>query len=110
MMSTLCLGLQLSGNDAPFLVSSTVTLSCTSDLEPVIIEWLYSDIVVSNSSSSVAELTFDPVSDDLHGRVYICRVTSPYGVQLGSTTISVLGMRILHFSNLGQFTLHKGYR
>lgn len=26
-------------------------------------------------------MTFDPVPDSIHGNIYVCQVTSPYGVQ-----------------------------
>ena len=67
-----------------FFVGTFSYLSCTTDLHVTSIEWWLNNELVSSTTSSTDDelvLTFDPVPDSIHGNIYLCRVTSPYGVQ-----------------------------
>ena len=57
-------------------VGQTATLTCSSDFSGATIEWV--DLMGGTMSTmdDEVELTFDPVTDDLHGAVLTCMVTA----------------------------------
>lgn len=66
-----------------FILGQSASLTCASDLHVVSIEWstpagsrVPSEPVAADGAS---QLEFATVSEDLNGRVYVCRVTTPYG-------------------------------
>ena len=63
-------------------------------------EWLYNGEVVVNSTGQQANLTFDPVEDDIHNRVYTCRANASDVSFTSSITISVQG-KTLHRGHVG---------
>ena len=63
------------------IVGRASTLTCSSDLDVTMTEWLYNGGVVQSSTGPQAQLLFNPVNDTIHNRQYTCRVTSPYGFQ-----------------------------
>ena len=87
----LWLGLRIIGVDGPLTLGANATLNCTSNLPIMMAEWLYSGIVIVTSFDADALLEIPAVNDSLHGREYVCRVKTPYGVQLKNTTIVVSG-------------------
>lgn len=86
------LGIQITGNEGPLTVGSTVQVTCSSDLVILMAEWLYDDMVIAQSVASEAILTIPAVNDSLHNRQYKCRVTTPYGIEEANTTISTTGI------------------
>jgi len=84
----------ITGSDIPLTVGDNATLTCSSDLDVNMVEWLYNGQVVVSSSGPQADLMFTPVNDSIHNTQYICRVTSPYGVQEYSSSISVTGKQL----------------
>ena len=86
----LLLGLQVTMPNV-LIVGTVATLNCSSDLDVTMTEWLYNEGVVQSSTSSQAQLVFNPVNDTIHNRQYTCRVTSPYGVQQQTITVTVEG-------------------
>jgi len=66
-------------------------VNCSSDLDVISIEWLYNRRVISQVTGNVLQLIFNPVSDTIHNRQYICRVTSPYGIQEKTIRIIATG-------------------
>lgn len=72
-------------------MGSTATLTCSSDLDAVSVEWLHNGEVLVNSTSQEAQLFFDPVNDNVHGQEYSCRVNSRYGILEDYTTATVYG-------------------
>lgn len=54
-------------------------------------EWLHDEVVIAESEGSAAVLVVSAVDDSLHAREYMCRITTPYGVQEANTTITVTG-------------------
>jgi len=84
----------ITGNEIPLPVGDNATLTCSSDLDVNMVEWLYNGQVVVSSSGPQADLVFTPVNDSIHNTQYICRVTSPYGVQEYSSLIRVTGKQL----------------
>ena len=58
-------------------------------------EWLYNGEVVVDSTGQQANLTFDPVEDDIHNRVYTCRANASDVSFTSSINITVQG-KTLH--------------
>ena len=76
-----------------FSVGSTTSVSCRSDSQPLRMEWLNDDYEVvasvNGSSSRSLNLTFDPVNDTVHGKVYICKVEIRNETSTNNEQISV---------------------
>lgn len=85
-------GLQITGNEAPSTVGTSLQLNCSSDLDFVMAEWLYNDVVIAQSTARDAVLVIPAVNDSLHNRQYKCRITYPFGVQERNTTVIVTGL------------------
>ena len=79
----------------PLIVGEQATLTCTcaSHLNVTRIEWEYNGVSVAvNVTGVTVELTFDPVNDSIHDRLYICRVITTAGRVLSdSVTVTVSG-------------------
>ena len=73
------------------IVGRTSTLTCSSDLDVTMTEWLYNVGVVQSSTGPQTQLLFNPVNDTIHNRLYTCQVTSPYGVQQQTIIITAEG-------------------
>lgn len=84
-------GVLIEGNSFPWSVGSTATLSCSSDLDVVSIDWLHNGEVVAHSTSEPAQLLFNPVNDSIHDREYSCMVNTFYGVLEEHTDVTVNG-------------------
>ena len=58
-------------------MGSNDSITCRSDTDTERMEWLTQEgtVIVSESNVTQLNLTFTPVSDSIHGQVYICRVT-----------------------------------
>ena len=74
-------GLSISRTDSVFVVGEERSMTCSSDLDAISVEWLYNHQVVSYSTASELMLVFSPVNDSIHNQEYICRVTTSYGIQ-----------------------------
>ena len=59
-----------------FYVGSSEHVTCSSGLDATSIEWLYKGTVVASSSTGSVQLTFDPVTESIHQREYICRIST----------------------------------
>ena len=77
-------GIEVTPEGDVFTLGQPASLSCTSDLRGAAVEWISlseDDItpasVTGDGGSSL--LQFASVSEDLHDRVYVCHVTTPYG-------------------------------
>lgn len=75
-------------------MGETSTLTCSSDLDVSMTEWLYNSAIAVSSTGPQAELVFNPVQDTFHNRHYTCKVTSPYGVQ-EQTVITIVEGKII---------------
>ena len=87
MCHTAPAGLQLrhSGNiitgvvPLVFIVNSAQTISCSTDLDVIRLEWTSDREIVESSSNQELDIVFDPVNDTIHNARYTCMATSPYG-------------------------------
>lgn len=80
-------------------MGSRLELNCSADLPILAAEWLHNDTVVAENVGSEAVLVIPAVNDSLHNEQYECRITTPFGVQERSTTLTVSGeeqQRIIH--------------
>ena len=64
-----------------FTVNSAQTISCSTDLDVIRLEWMRAREVVESSSNQQLDLVFDPVNDTIHNQEYTCVAISPYGSQ-----------------------------
>ena len=81
-------GVTIIGNEAPLTIGSSSQIMCSSDLNPLMIEWLHGDTVLVQAEGEHAYLTIPAVNDSLHGQEYHCKATTPYGVLEKNITIS----------------------
>ena len=76
-----------------FSVGSTTSVSCRSDSQPLRIEWLNDDnevvASVNDNSSRSLNLTFNPVNDTIHGKIYICKVEIRNETSMNNEQVSV---------------------
>ena len=81
-------------------MGSNATITCVSETDTEKMEWLRDDdvVVVLMLTARQLDLTFSPVNDSLHGKVFTCRVTrnstatrSSSGVVKQNFTMSVSG-------------------
>ena len=65
-----------------FNVGQSATVTCISDTEASMIEWLYNGMTrESATSTKQLTLSFSQVNDSIHGEVYTCRFTRMDGMQ-----------------------------
>ena len=72
-------GIDISGPEL-FIVGQSASLTCSSDLHVNRLQWLLDGVTVTSSLAAQGELPFPVVGEELHGRDYVCQVTTPYGV------------------------------
>ena len=74
-------------------VGQSVSIDCTSDLNPNNITWYKEDgtVVQRTSYGSSNRMRLNPVSTNDEGRVYRCEANSQFGSQERSITISTYG-------------------
>ena len=75
----MCLGVIIENIAETYTVGSKASITCRSDTDAERMKWLTQEgtvmhVVVSESNVTQLNLTFTPVSDSIHGQVYICRV------------------------------------
>lgn len=75
----------------PLTLGSSAQLICSSDLYIIVAEWLFDSQVIVRSEASQGNLNIPTVNDSLHNRQYVCRITTPYGVQERNITVTVTG-------------------
>ena len=103
--SVLFVGVNIEGDRPPLTVGENATIICTSDVtDTTSMEWQYNGEVVVNSAGQQANLTFDPVEDDIHNRQYTCRANASGVSFTSSITITVQG-KTLHRGHMGGFSL-----
>ncbi len=81
-----------------YTVGKTETLSCISDSDATMIEWLSggNTRVAITTTERTLNYTLDPVSDDIHETTFTCRVTRTTGVAEQSITLTLTGKLILY--------------
>ena len=91
-----------------FSFGRSATVTCISDIEASMIEWLHNGVTFESSSATSTKqlsLTFSHVNDSIHGEVYTCRVTRMSGVKAQQIfTPNVVTGKALAFNNI-HFTL-----
>ena len=82
-------GLQIQCS-SEFIVGQSVTCNCTSDLDPLFMEWYFqgNGSVLQRSRTSITI----PVTTDDEGSVYTCRATSSCGTQQKIMILNTTGM------------------
>ena len=85
-------GIQIAGSEGPLVLGSRAQFTCSSDLNILLAEWLFEGQVVVEAEASQATLIIPTVNDSLHNSLYVCRITTPYGIQERNMTITVTGM------------------
>lgn len=78
----------VTGNETPLIIGGSSQFTCSSDLNPLMIEWLHDSEVLVQTEDEYAQLTIPAVNDSLHGREYRCKITSPYGILEKNITIT----------------------
>ena len=74
-------------------VSSGITLSCSSDLYPVRIEWYRDNSLLSQTSTTSGDVAIDVISTDDEGAVYTCNAIGSRKSQERNMTLSVQGKK-----------------
>ena len=72
-------GIEIVGGDQPLIVGVTNTITCITSLDISDIVWIDGmDSIVASNSDGVQQLNlvFNPVTDSIHNRVYMCRITA----------------------------------
>ena len=61
---------------------SSVTVSCTTDLELTSLEWLYNgNPIAATAGSKELSLTLPLPDDDYTSKTFVCRATNAFGTQ-----------------------------
>ena len=64
-----------------FHVGESATATCTSDTPTTRMEWIRNGVVVASAvSTQEVVLSVSQVTDNIHGQIYVCRVTRNGGV------------------------------
>lgn len=72
-------------------VGSFITFSCSSDLDPVRIEWYRNNTLLSQRYTTSGSVTLGPISTDDEGAVFTCSAIGNYGSQERNKTLQVQG-------------------
>ena len=80
-------------------MGSTATLSCVSDSDATMIEWLIGNAQLSvTTSSRTLDYELNPVTDDLHENTLTCRVTRTARTAEQTIFLTVIGESELSLS------------
>ena len=82
------------------IVGSLITFSCSSDLDPVRIEWYRNNTLLSQRYATSDSITLGLISTDDEGAVYTCSAIGHYGSQERNKTLNVKGIILLLQWNL----------
>ena len=87
------IGLQIHGHEKTFVVGETATVTCSSDLDVLYIEWHQdkgnTSTSLVTSYKSLNKMMFRPVSAAVNDVQYTCLVMSPYGMQKRSVSFHI---------------------
>ena len=87
--------MRINGNGGPLTEGESATITCSSDLDAVSVQWLYNGQVQASSSGAQADLVFGSVPESIHNREYVCRVNTATCLAESSITVTVEGMSSL---------------
>ena len=74
-------------------VGSSITFSCSSDLDPVRIEWYRNSALLSRRYATSGSVTLGLISTDDEGAVYTCSAVGHHGSQERNKTLHVKGTK-----------------
>ena len=86
------LGSQIQCSSSEFIIGERVACSCSSHLDPMLIEWYQGSTRLSQWYYSTEARITIPVTTDDEGSVYTCLVTSSCGTQQKMVTLNTKGM------------------
>ena len=86
------LGSQIQCSSNEFIIGERVVCSCSSHLDPMLIEWYQESTRLSQWYYSTEASITIPVTTDDEGSVYTCLVTSSCGTQQKMVTLNTKGM------------------
>jgi hypothetical protein len=75
-------------------VGSMITFNCSSDLDPMRIEWYRDNSLLSQTNSTLGTVVLELISTDDEGAVYTCSAIGRHGSQERSTILEVKGMKV----------------
>ena len=87
-------GLQIQCDSSEFIVGESVECNCSSDLDPISIEWYQGSTVIQQIFDNTSASITIPVTTDSEGSVYTCLATSSCGTQEKTVTVNTIGMII----------------
>ena len=73
------------------VVGSTIIFTCSSDLDPVRVEWYRKSTLLTQTSATTGEVTIETISTYDEGAVYTCSAVSQHGSQERNVTLNVTG-------------------
>ena len=77
-------------------VGSSITYTCSSDLNPTRIEWYRNNVLLSQTYSTSGAVTLDIISTDDEGAVYTCSAIGHHGSQERNKILNVTGTCLMH--------------
>ena len=87
-------------HSSKFMVGECVECNCSSDLDPISIEWYQGSTGIQQMSDNTSASITIPVTTDDEGSIYTCLVTSSCGTQKKTLTINTKG-KIINISHYG---------
>ena len=84
-------GIAMTSSATIGTVGSSVMFSCSSDLDPVRIEWHRDNSLLSQRYVTSGSVTLGPISTDDEGAVYTCSAVGHHGSQERNKTLHVKG-------------------
>ena len=75
-------------------MGDTITITCSSDLDAIAVQWYYNSQLIVNSPGSQADLVFSPVNDSIHNTAYLCSVLTSSCSSGVATIVIVQGISI----------------
>ena len=92
ILNLLYIGLQIQCSSSEFIVGESVECSCSSDLDPISIEWYQGNTSLQQRSDNTGTNITIPVTTDSEGSVYTCLVESSCGTQQKTVTLNTTGV------------------
>ena len=96
----LSIGITMTSSTDIGTVGSTIKFDCTSDLDPIRIEWFRNNELLSQTYETSGNVTLDLISTDDEGVVYTCSAIGRHGSQERNKTLSVKGIILPECDNI----------